>query len=144
VHCRCLTGSVKLGHYAVGHALKGAGAISGADMTLEAVSCKLAYLFGRGDLTNTQIAQLMGVPLRGEITPNHHGEATRPFETACAWPSPERASCTLPRPTDGSACAYTTVWREQTSAACARVDRGQEFDAGRTDDRNALGGRLLW
>ena len=66
---QCLTGSVRLGHYAVGHALAGAGVIAGGDMTLEAVTCKLAYLCGRGDLTRDEIGRLMPVSLRGELTP---------------------------------------------------------------------------
>jgi len=78
---QCMTGSVKLGKYAVGHALKGAGVISGSDMTLEAVSCKLAYLFGRADLSNAEIGELMGVSLRGEITPPT-GEGPGMFESA--------------------------------------------------------------
>jgi len=63
------TGSVMLGHYAVGRALQEAGVISGSDMTLEAIACKSAYLFGRQDLTITEIGELMGVSLRGEMTP---------------------------------------------------------------------------
>jgi hypothetical protein len=39
------------------------------DMTLEAITCKLAYLHGRGDLTFQEIAKLMDVSLRGEVTP---------------------------------------------------------------------------
>ncbi len=66
---QCLAGSVRLGHYAVGHALVDAGVIGGADMTLEAVTTKLGYLCGRGDLTNEEIAKLMPVSLRGELTP---------------------------------------------------------------------------
>jgi hypothetical protein len=38
-------------------------------MTLEAITCKLAYLHGRGDLTFQEIAKLMDVSLRGEVTP---------------------------------------------------------------------------
>lgn len=43
---QCHTGSVMLGHYATGLALKEAGVVSANDMTLEAVSCKAAYLLG--------------------------------------------------------------------------------------------------
>jgi hypothetical protein len=35
-------------------------------MTLEAVACKCAYLFGRQDLEPKEIAELLGVSLRGE------------------------------------------------------------------------------
>lgn len=66
---QCFTGSVMLGHYATGQALEDAGVISANDMTLEAISCKIAYLFGRGDLSTDEVANLLGVSLRGEITP---------------------------------------------------------------------------
>ena len=66
---QCFTGSVMLGHYATGQALKRAGVVSANDMTLEAISCKCAYLFGRGDLSRDEVANLMGVSLRGEVTP---------------------------------------------------------------------------
>ena len=41
---QCFTGSVMMGHYAVGKALESAGVVSANDMTLEAISCKVAYL----------------------------------------------------------------------------------------------------
>jgi L-asparaginase len=66
---QCFTGSVILGHYAVGQALESAGVVSANDMTLEATACKIAYLFGRGDLSHDEVATLMGVSLRGEVTP---------------------------------------------------------------------------
>lgn len=66
---QCHTGSVMMGHYAVGKALESAGVVSASDMTLEAIACKAGYLFGRGDITDAQVAQLMQVSLRGEITP---------------------------------------------------------------------------
>jgi len=66
---QCFTGSVMMGHYAVGKALESAGVVSANDMTLEAISCKVAYLCGRGDLSRDEVASLMGVSLRGEITP---------------------------------------------------------------------------
>jgi hypothetical protein len=43
---QCFTGSVMMGHYATGVALKEAGVVSTNDMTLEAISCKSAYLLG--------------------------------------------------------------------------------------------------
>ena len=58
---QCLTGSVMLGHYAVGHALNDAGVVSAGDMTVEAACCKLAYLFGRGDLSEYEVKRLMSV-----------------------------------------------------------------------------------
>lgn len=66
---QCFTGSVMMGHYAVGKALESAGVVSANDMTLEAIACKVGYLCGRGDLNRQEIANLMGVSLRGEITP---------------------------------------------------------------------------
>ena len=66
---QCFTGSVMLGQYAVGKALANAGVVSANDTTLEAIACKLGYLFGRADLTRTKVAALMGVSLRGGITP---------------------------------------------------------------------------
>lgn len=66
---QCQTGSVIMGHYATGQALKKAGVVSASDMTLEATSTKLAYLLGRQDLSIDEIRSLIGVDLRGEITP---------------------------------------------------------------------------
>jgi L-asparaginase len=92
---QCFTGSVMMGHYAVGKALEQAGVVSANDMvraeripiiasclrssqqpftihqrqTVEAIVCKLAYLFGRQDLSENEVAKLMGVSLRGEMTP---------------------------------------------------------------------------
>ena len=57
-----------IGHYATGKALESAGVVSSNDMTIEAISCKLAYLMGRGDLTRDEIANLMCVSMRGEGT----------------------------------------------------------------------------
>lgn len=67
---QCFTGSVLMGQYATGRALLEAGAVSAGDMTLEAIACKCAYLFGRRELTTSQIVELMNVSLRGEMTPN--------------------------------------------------------------------------
>ena len=66
---QCHTGSVIMGHYATGQALKRAGVVSAGDMTLEATATKLGYLLGRQDLTIHEIRELMGVDLRGELTP---------------------------------------------------------------------------
>ena len=49
-----------------GKALESAGVVSSNDMTLEAISCKVAYLMGRGDLSTQEIGNLMCVSLRGE------------------------------------------------------------------------------
>ena len=40
-------------------------------MTLEATTTKLAYLLGRPDLSIREVRDLMGVDLRGELTPEH-------------------------------------------------------------------------
>ena len=66
---QCHTGSVILGHYATGVALKKAGVVSASDMTLEATTMKLAYLLGRQDLSIDEVRSLINVDLRGEITP---------------------------------------------------------------------------
>jgi hypothetical protein len=50
----------------LGKALESAGVVSSNDMTLEAISCKVAYLMGRGDLSIEEIGKLMCVSLRGE------------------------------------------------------------------------------
>lgn len=66
---QCHTGHVMMGHYATGRVLQEAGVVSASDMTVEATACKIAYLYGRGDLTNKEVGELMGVSLRGEVTP---------------------------------------------------------------------------
>lgn len=66
---QCHTGSVMMGQYAVTNGLEKAGVISASDMTLEAVACKLGYLFGRGDISNDEVSKLMSLSLRGEVTP---------------------------------------------------------------------------
>jgi hypothetical protein len=33
------------------------------------VASKVGYLYGRGDLTHKEVSKLMGISLRGEITP---------------------------------------------------------------------------
>jgi L-asparaginase len=69
VTTQCITGSVILGHYATGQALKNAGVVSARDMTVEATTAKLAYLLGRQDLSVNDIRNLIEIDLRGEITP---------------------------------------------------------------------------
>lgn len=72
VHIRCTKtvsssrSTIKKGHYATGKALEEAGVVSSNDMTLEAISCKIAYLMGRQDLDKEEIANLMCVSMRGE------------------------------------------------------------------------------
>lgn len=66
---QCHTGNVMMGHYATGRALQAAGVVSASDMTPEATASKIAYLYGRGDLSRQEVGALMGVSLRGEVTP---------------------------------------------------------------------------
>ncbi|KAL3823791.1 hypothetical protein ACHAXA_011578, partial [Cyclostephanos tholiformis] len=56
---QCHKGSVMMGHYATGKALESAGVVPSNDMTLEAISCKVAYLMGRGDLSTEEVGKLM-------------------------------------------------------------------------------------
>lgn len=79
---QCYTGSVLMGHYAVGQALEEAGVVSAQDMTVEAVACKLGYLFGRGDISHDEVSNLMSVSLRGEVTP---AEALSPPPLSSAY-----------------------------------------------------------
>jgi L-asparaginase len=79
---QCHRGSVMMGHYATGQALERAGVVSSNDMTLEATSCKVAYLMGRGDLTLNEISNLMCVSMRGEVT---HNDALPPPPFSSAY-----------------------------------------------------------
>lgn len=64
---QCPTGTVALGAYETSAALKGAGAVSGRDMTTEAAVAKLYHLFSRG-LSKGEIKRLMEKNLCGELT----------------------------------------------------------------------------
>lgn len=64
---QCQQGRVEMDTYATGHTLKQAGLISGHDMTLEAIHCKLLYLFSK-QLTSTEIKAQMGRNLCGELS----------------------------------------------------------------------------
>lgn len=75
---QCLSGSVQFGHYAVGAALEQrAGVLSAYDMTMEATVYKLAYLFGRDELSTEQISEIMPISLRGEITTQPQSNSRR-------------------------------------------------------------------
>lgn len=64
---QCLRGGVSLTTYSMGKDFKDAGVVSGGDMTTEACTTKLAYLFGRlGD--PERVAQTFSENIRGEIT----------------------------------------------------------------------------
>ena len=64
---QCPAGTVSLGTYKAGSALVEAGAVSGGNMTTEAVITKLTYLLSKG-LPKEEIRRLMQDDLRGELT----------------------------------------------------------------------------
>ena len=64
---QCLTGGVSLDTYSMGRDFKEAGVVSGGDLTTEACTTKLAYLFGRlkdPDL----VSEVISKSIRGELT----------------------------------------------------------------------------
>jgi len=64
---QCPSGSVYLGNYATGAAMKSAGVIPCADLTTEAALAKLFYLFQLG-LSLDQVRTIMPLDIRGELT----------------------------------------------------------------------------
>ena len=66
VSSQCIHGSVSLGAYEASKALIDIGAISGMDMTTEAMMTKLIYLFSK-DLTADEISQQMAHYICGEL-----------------------------------------------------------------------------
>ena len=64
---QCPSGTVMLGAYETSASLKGAGAVSGRDMTTEAAVAKLYYLFSIG-LSKNEIKEKMEKNLSGELT----------------------------------------------------------------------------
>ena len=64
---QCPGGTVSLGTYETSRGLKGAGAVSGFDMTTEAAVAKLYYLFSL-DLSVEGVKELMESNLRGELS----------------------------------------------------------------------------
>ena len=65
---QCLYGIVEMHRYENGRQLEKLGVVSGHDITTEAALTKMMFLFGCGK-TNTEVKQLMQIPLRGEISP---------------------------------------------------------------------------
>lgn len=65
---QCHQAEVILGHYATGDAIARAGAVGAADMTLEAAYAKAQFLLAQG-LTGTALAEAMGHPIAGELSP---------------------------------------------------------------------------
>lgn len=64
---QCPSGTVTLGTYETSSALKGAGAVSGRDMTTEAAVAKLYYLFSLG-ASKQEIKSLMEKNICGELS----------------------------------------------------------------------------
>lgn len=64
---QCPSGTVTLGAYETSSALKGAGAVSGRDMTTEAAVAKLYYLFSLG-ASKQEIKSLMEKNICGELS----------------------------------------------------------------------------
>lgn len=64
---QCYTGSVALGMYETSRKLSHAGVIGGFDITTEAATTKMMYLFGQ-DLPQDEVRLLLNSCLRGEIT----------------------------------------------------------------------------
>ena len=64
---QCYSGSVVMGRYETGNVLSQTGVIGGGDMTTESATTKLMYLLAQ-DLSQAEVARLMQVSLRGELT----------------------------------------------------------------------------
>ena len=64
---QCYSGSVVMGRYETGNVLSQTGVIGGGDMTTESATTKLMYLLAQ-DLSPEEVAHLMQVSLRGELT----------------------------------------------------------------------------
>lgn len=69
---QCLRGGVSLDMYSMGREFKANGVISGGDLTAEACTTKLAYLFGRVK-DPEMVGRLLTTDLRGEVTAQSTG-----------------------------------------------------------------------
>lgn len=65
---QCLQGGVSLDTYSMGREFKNAGVVSGGDMTTEACTTKLAYLFGRLANDPILVSQMLSQDIRGETS----------------------------------------------------------------------------
>lgn len=72
---QCVQGEVSA-IYAVGKKLEAVGVVAGGDMTPECALAKLSYLLAKG-LEPSEIRELMGRPLRGELT-SSRGSSSHP------------------------------------------------------------------
>lgn len=76
---QCLGGGVSLDAYSMGREFSNAGVVSGGDMTTEACTTKLAYLFGRIS-DPAVVSRMVGVSIRGEISNAASSKAKDYFE----------------------------------------------------------------
>lgn len=86
---QCVQGEVSA-IYAVGKKLEAVGVVAGGDMTPECALAKLSYLLAK-ELEPAEIRELMGRPLRGELTSSRGGSATVPQELTPAGAGPIKA-----------------------------------------------------
>ncbi|KAJ9477702.1 L-asparaginase 1 [Pseudozyma hubeiensis] len=86
---QCVQGEVSA-IYAVGKKLEAVGVVAGGDMTPECALAKLSYLLAKG-LEPQEIRELMGRPLRGELTSSRSSHSVVPQELTPAGVGPIKA-----------------------------------------------------
>ncbi|KAG6333224.1 hypothetical protein ID866_5859, partial [Astraeus odoratus] len=64
---QCTKGSVSAAYH-TGRTLQQVGVVAGGDMTPECALTKLSYLLSKPELSVAQVRELIGTPLRGELT----------------------------------------------------------------------------